>query len=56
MVMILDGGMGVELQRRGITEPTALWSAQALIDDPDGVVQTHLAYLAASAHMILPKT
>ena len=53
MVMILDGGMGVELQRRSITEPTALWSAQALIDDPDGVVQTHLDYITAGARMII---
>jgi len=53
MVTILDGGMGVELQRRGITEPTALWSAQALIDDPDGVVQTHLDYITAGARMII---
>ena len=53
MVTILDGGMGVELQRRSITEPTALWSAQALIDDPDGVVQTHLDYITAGARMII---
>ncbi len=53
MVMILDGGMGVELQRRGVTERTALWSAQALIDDSDGVVQTHLDYITAGARMII---
>jgi S-methylmethionine-dependent homocysteine/selenocysteine methylase len=52
MVTILDGGMGDELHRRGVTERTALWSAQALIDDPDAVVQTHLDYIAAGAGMI----
>jgi S-methylmethionine-dependent homocysteine/selenocysteine methylase len=51
MVTILDGGMGVELRRRG-TERTPLWSAQALIDDPDGVVQTHLDYIEVGARMI----
>lgn len=50
MVTVLDGGMGVELQRRG--ERTPLWSAQALIDNPDLVVQTHLDYIAAGARMI----
>lgn len=51
MVTILDGGMGDELRRRG-TKRTALWSAQALIDDPDGVVQTHLDYINVGADMI----
>ncbi|MEA1903809.1 MAG: homocysteine S-methyltransferase family protein [Actinomycetota bacterium] len=53
MVTILDGGMGDELHRRGITGRTALWSAQALIDDPEGVVQTHLDYISAGARMII---
>lgn len=51
MVTILDGGMGDELRRRG-TKRTPLWSAQALIDDPDGVVETHLDYINVGARMI----
>ena len=50
-VTILDGGMGDELHRRG-TKRTPLWSAQALIDDPDGVVQVHLDYIDVGARMI----
>lgn len=53
MITILDGGMGVELLRRSPKERTPLWSAQALVDDPDEVVRTHLDYIAAGAGMII---
>jgi S-methylmethionine-dependent homocysteine/selenocysteine methylase len=51
MITVLDGGMGAELLRRS-GHRTPLWSAQALIDDPDAVVQTHLDYIAAGARVI----
>ena len=51
-VTILDGGMGAELIRRGAAERTGLWSAKALIDDPEAVVQAHLDYIAAGAQVI----
>ncbi len=53
MVTILDGGMGVELIRRSGGGRTPLWSAQALVDDPDTVMQTHLDYIAAGARLII---
>ena len=34
-VALTDGGMGQELVRRGKSEPTPLWSARVLIDEPD---------------------
>lgn len=52
-ITILDGGMGAELIRRSGHGRTPLWSAQALVDDPDEVVQTHLDYIAAGARMII---
>ena len=52
MITILDGGMGAELLRRS-GQRSPLWSAQALIDDPDAVVRTHLDYIAAGAQMII---
>lgn len=53
MVTILDGGMGGELVRRSGKEGTPLWSAQALVDDPDEVIRTHLDSIAAGARMII---
>lgn len=53
MITVLDGGMGVELLRRSGGGRTPLWSAQALVDDPDVVVRTHLDYIAAGARMII---
>ncbi len=34
---LLDGGMGRELQRRGLIEPAIIWSGSALIDHPQTV-------------------
>ena len=52
MLTILDGGMGVELIRRGVAQDTGLWSAQPLIENPAAVRQAHLDYIAAGAHII----
>ena len=45
--------MGAELLRRSPKGRTPLWSAQALVDDPEEVVRTHLDYIAAGAGMII---
>ena len=34
-LIILDGGMGRELQERGLIAVRSIWSAAALIDHPD---------------------
>ena len=52
MITVLDGGMGGELIRRGVTAADGLWSAQALVDQPDAVLQVHLDYIAAGARII----
>ena len=52
MITILDGAMGGELIRRQVTPRGELWSAQALIDDPNSVLQVHRDYLAAQARPI----
>lgn len=51
-VALLDGGMGQELVARGIDTSKGLWSAQALIDQPDTVVAVHRAFLDAGADVI----
>ena len=50
--MLLDGATGTELERRGINISTPLWSARAILDAPDVLLQIHLDYLQAGAEMI----
>lgn len=49
---LLDGGMGRELQRIGAPFRQPEWSALALIEAPDYVLQTHQAFIAAGARII----
>ena len=51
-ITILDGGMGQELLARSNTQPTGLWSAQILLDDPDLVRRVHADYLKVGADVI----
>lgn len=49
---LLDGGLGQELRHRSGREPTPLWSAEVLADQPDLVRDVHLDFLAAGADVI----
>lgn len=53
---ILDGGMGSELIRRGATPRDGLWSAGALLDCPETVVDIHADYIRAGAEVITTNT
>ncbi len=55
-VLLLDGAMGGELIRRGLASRGGLWSAQALVDAPEGVVALHRDYIAAGARVITTNT
>jgi homocysteine S-methyltransferase len=50
-VVVLDGGLATELERRGHDLSDDLWSARLLRDDPGEVVATHAAYFAAGARV-----
>ena len=52
MVTVMDGGMGRELIRRGAALRGGLWSAQALLDAPRTVFETHRDFIAAGARII----
>tara|TARA_Y100000814_G_scaffold196829_1_gene144725 strand:+ start:3473 stop:4177 length:705 start_codon:yes stop_codon:yes gene_type:complete len=55
-VKILDGGTGTEIKRRGYNVPShieSIWSAQALIDNPDIVEKIHYDYICAGADHII---
>jgi homocysteine S-methyltransferase len=51
-VVVLDGGLATELERRGHRLTTALWSAELLVADPAAIVAVHRAYLAAGAEVV----
>ncbi len=55
-LILLDGALGTELERRGIPTPLPLWSAQALLDAPDAVRAIHEDYVRAGADVITADT
>lgn len=55
-VILTDGGMGQELVRRSRSEPTPLWSARVLIDEPDLVRDLHVEFIRAGARVITVNT
>lgn len=55
-VVLLDGAMGTELQRRGVITSLPLWSAKALIQNKDIVIKIHEDYIKAGAEVITANT
>ncbi len=51
-VTILDGGMGKHLERAGAPFRQPEWSALALIEDPQFVLDGHRAFIASGADVI----
>ena len=51
-LLILDGGMGRELLRRGAPFAQPQWSALALMQQPSAVADVHRAYIEAGADII----
>ena len=49
---LLDGGMGRELQRRGLASVSGAWAAAALIAQPSVVREMHKDFMAAGAQVI----
>ena len=48
-VVILDGGLATELERRGADLSDPLWSARVLLENPNLIRKVHEAYFAAGA-------
>ncbi|MCI0443340.1 homocysteine S-methyltransferase family protein, partial [bacterium] len=55
-VLLLDGAMGTELFRRGINTRLPIWSAQALIENPELVRDIHIDYIHAGSEIITTNT
>lgn len=50
-LLINDGAMATELEKAGVDTNNALWSAMALISDPQAVVTVHRKYFEAGANI-----
>ena len=55
-VVVLDGAMGTELEKRGVPMDDAAWSAAALMTHPDTVRAVHEDYVRAGADVIITNT
>lgn len=48
-VLVIDGALATELERRGCDLNDALWSARTLLEQPEMIKQVHLDYFRAGA-------
>ncbi len=55
-ITVMDGGMGGEISARVAGAGHGLWSAKALLEAPDVVVDIHREYIDAGARMIITNT
>jgi S-methylmethionine-dependent homocysteine/selenocysteine methylase len=55
-LVIIDGGMGSQLQAEGVPMDDVAWSARANLDQPDVVQRVHEEYLRAGAEVIIANT
>lgn len=55
-VVLLDGGLATELERRGESLDGVLWSAALVESRPDAIRAVHEAFLAAGADVIIAAT
>lgn len=55
-VLLLDGGLATELERRGADLADPLWSARCLIERPTLIRAVHLDYLRAGADILTTAT
>ncbi len=55
-IVILDGGTGTDLQRRGAPMHSETWSAEANITHPEIVRAVHEGYIDAGAELIIANT
>jgi homocysteine S-methyltransferase len=52
-VVVLDGGLGTELDARGADLRDPLWSAKVLVEDQDLIREVHTAYFEAGADVAI---
>ena len=55
-VLIIDGAMGTELERRGVPMHAETWSGAAVLEHPEAIVAAHEDYIRAGAEVIITNT
>ena len=55
-VILIDGAMGTELQRRGVPMDKVAWSAAAIASHPEVIQQVHEDYIRAGASITIANT
>lgn len=55
-IIIIDGGTGTELQKRGVPMSDAAWCGTAAIEHTDILKQIHFDYISAGAEIIAANT
>lgn len=55
-IVLIDGAMGTELQRRGVPMDEIAWSGAAVLTHPNIVRETHEDYIRAGAKVIITNT
>ena len=51
--VVLDGGLATELERAGVDLRDDLWSARALLENPEEILRVHRAYFEAGADVAI---
>lgn len=52
-VVVIDGGLSTQLESMGHDLRDPLWTARALLDDPDAVGRAHRAFVDAGARIVI---
>lgn len=52
-IAVIDGGLATELEAAGHDLADRLWSARLLADEPEAIVEAHLAYFRAGARIAI---
>jgi S-methylmethionine-dependent homocysteine/selenocysteine methylase len=55
-LVIIDGGMGSQLQAEGVPMDDVAWSARANLDQPEAVQRVHEEYIRAGAEVLIANT
>lgn len=51
--VVLDGGLATELERAGVDLRDDLWSARALLENPEEILRVHRSYFEAGADVAI---
>ena len=55
-IIVIDGGMGTELERRGVQMDDQAWAGTAMLSRPDVIKQIHRDFIDAGADIIIANT